>query len=116
LFSLSALRLRPSFNPARRAQRAQQKAVQRVAGSTINTRFSAFVDEASQRFGVPTAWIRGVMRAESFGAAHAVSPKGAMGLMQIMPAIWASLRQRYHLGADPCDAHRQHHRRRRLSA
>jgi hypothetical protein len=30
-----------------RAQRAQQKAVQRVADSTFNTRFSAFVDEAS---------------------------------------------------------------------
>ena len=45
------------------------------------------------------------MRAESFGAAHAVSPKGAMGLMQIMRTIWASLRQRYRLEANPCDAH-----------
>ena len=45
------------------------------------------------------------MRAESFGAVHAISPKGAMGLMQIMPATWAGLRQRYRLGADPYDAH-----------
>ena len=36
---------------------------------------------------------------------HAISPKGAMGLMQIMPATWAGLRQRYRLGADPYDAH-----------
>ncbi len=28
-----------------------------------------------------------------------------MGLMQIMPATWAGLRQRYRLGADPHDAH-----------
>jgi len=45
------------------------------------------------------------MRAESFGAVHAISPKGAMGLMQIMPATWAGLRQRYRLGPDPYDAH-----------
>jgi hypothetical protein len=36
---------------------------------------------------------------------RAISPKGAMGLMQIMPATWAGLRQRYRLGADPYDAH-----------
>ena len=45
------------------------------------------------------------MRAESFGDARAISPKGAMGLMQIMPETWAALRQRYRLGADPYDAH-----------
>ncbi len=45
------------------------------------------------------------MRAESFGDVHAISPKGAMGLMQIMPQTWATLRQRYHLGADPYDVH-----------
>jgi soluble lytic murein transglycosylase-like protein len=45
------------------------------------------------------------MRAESAGDAHAISPKGAMGPMQIMPGTWADLRARYHLGADPFDAH-----------
>ncbi len=45
------------------------------------------------------------MRAESFGDVHAISPKGAMGLMQIMPQTWVTLRQRYHLGADPYDVH-----------
>jgi soluble lytic murein transglycosylase-like protein len=67
--------------------------------------FAAFVAEASQRFGIPVAWIRAVMRAESFGDVRAVSPKGAVGLMQIMPGTWAGLRQRYRLGADPYDAH-----------
>ena len=42
------------------------------------------------------------MKAEGNGD-PAVSPKGAMGLMQIMPATWAGLRDRYRLGADPCD-------------
>ena len=34
-----------------------------------------------------------------------VSPKGAMGLMQIMPDTWAELRSRYGLGPDPYDPH-----------
>ena len=66
---------------------------------------AGFVAEASQRFGIPASWIRAVMRAESFGDVRALSPKGAMGLMQIMPATWAGLRLRYGLGADPYDAH-----------
>lgn len=45
------------------------------------------------------------MRVESGGNALAVSPKGAMGLMQIMPDTWAELRARYRLGADPFDPH-----------
>ena len=45
------------------------------------------------------------MQAESRGVVRAVSPKGAMGLMQIMPETWAGLRSRYGLGADPFDPH-----------
>ncbi|WP_425453643.1 lytic transglycosylase domain-containing protein [Aurantiacibacter xanthus] len=43
------------------------------------------------------------MRVESNGDRRAVSPAGAMGLMQIMPATWANLRARYRLGLDPFD-------------
>lgn len=43
------------------------------------------------------------MRVESRGNSRAVSPAGAMGLMQIMPSTWAGLRARYGLGADPFD-------------
>jgi len=71
--------------------------------ATAADRFGVFVTEASQRFGIPTAWIRAVMQAESFGDVRALSPKGAMGLMQIMPETWADLRQRYGLGANPYD-------------
>ena len=67
--------------------------------------FAAFVAEASQRFGIPASWIRAVMQVESVGDVRALSPKGAMGLMQIMPETWAALRSRYGLGADPYDAH-----------
>jgi hypothetical protein len=66
---------------------------------------AATVAEAAQRSGIPASWIRAVMQAESGGDARAVSPKGAMGLMQIMPETWANLRLRYGLGADPFDPH-----------
>ena len=61
--------------------------------------------EAARRFGVPVSWIRAVMGAESAGDTHAVSRKGAMGLMQIMPDTWSELRGRYGLGRDPFDPH-----------
>lgn len=65
--------------------------------------YAEFVAEASQRFNIPAAWIRAVMRVESAGDRHAISRKGAMGLMQIMPPTWAELRARHHLGGNPYD-------------
>jgi acyl-CoA synthetase (AMP-forming)/AMP-acid ligase II len=67
--------------------------------------YAPFVDEAGRRFAIPASWIEAVMRVESGGHARALSPKGAMGLMQIMPDTWAYLRPRYHLGTDPFDPH-----------
>ena len=67
--------------------------------------WSQFVGEAAERFAIPIAWIRGVMRVESGGNVKAVSPKGAVGLMQIMPDTYAELRARYSLGNDPADPH-----------
>ena len=34
-----------------------------------------------------------------------ISPKGAMGLMQLMPETWQEMRLRYGLGNDPYDPH-----------
>jgi len=65
--------------------------------------FTAFVTEASKRFGVPEHWIRAVMHVESSAKQRARSSKGAMGLMQMMPETWTELRARYGLGADPYD-------------
>jgi hypothetical protein len=67
--------------------------------------FAAFVTEAARRFGIPEAWIRAVMRFESRGQVRATSPKGAMGLMQLMPGTWSDLSLRYGLGDDPFDPH-----------
>lgn len=64
---------------------------------------AAFIAEASQRFGIPEAWIVAVKRAESAGDVRAVSSAGAMGLMQVMPNTWAELRLRYRLGRNPYD-------------
>lgn len=58
----------------------------------------AYVAEAAQRFGIPEAWIHAVMGVESAGDTGATSVKGAMGLMQVMPATYADLRSRYGLG------------------
>jgi soluble lytic murein transglycosylase-like protein len=63
--------------------------------------YAPHVDDAARRFAIPEAWIWAVMRAESNGDARAVSRAGAMGLMQIMPATWATIRARYALGNDP---------------
>jgi soluble lytic murein transglycosylase-like protein len=45
------------------------------------------------------------MQLESAGDGRAVSPNGALGLMQIMPGTWVELSVRYGLGIDPFDAH-----------
>jgi soluble lytic murein transglycosylase-like protein len=67
--------------------------------------YAGHIAEASRRFGIPESWIRAVMRVESRGQVKAVSPKGAIGLMQVMPDTWAGLRLRYRLGRNPRDPH-----------
>ena len=67
-----------------------------------------YIAEASGQFGVPVAWIERVMRVESGGRLRLdgrpiTSPAGAMGLMQLMPATWAEMRDVYRLGRDPYD-------------
>lgn len=70
-------------------------------GAPSLVRWQSLIADASHRFRIPEAWIRAVIQAESDGDPRATSPKGAMGLMQIMPDTWAELRARYHFGADP---------------
>ena len=67
--------------------------------------WQSFIDEAASRFSVPASWIRAVIRIESNGNPKAVSPKGAVGLMQLMPDTYTELRLRYGLGDDPKDPH-----------
>lgn len=67
--------------------------------------YGAFISEAAHRFAIPEPLICTVITAESGGNAHAVSPRGALGLMQIMPGTWVELSVRYELGIDPFDPH-----------
>ncbi|WDA39319.1 lytic transglycosylase domain-containing protein [Sphingobium sp. YC-XJ3] len=72
------------------------------------SRWQPYIAEASRRFGIPPFWIERVMRAESRGLTMLdgrpiTSRAGAMGLMQLMPATWAEMRRRWHLGRDPHD-------------
>ena len=64
-----------------------------------------YIREAASRFRVPEQWVRAVMHQESGGREQAVSPVGAMGLMQVMPATYAGLKRRHRLGDDPYDPH-----------
>lgn len=52
---------------------------------------NALVDQAADKEGLDPELIRGVMRQESAFRPCAVSPKGALGLMQLMPATASQL-------------------------
>jgi hypothetical protein len=76
-----------------------------AASGQTQAEIETFVEEAAARFTVPARWIRAIMRIESGGDVRARSPKGAIGLMQIMPSTYDELRARYGLGSDPFDPH-----------
>jgi Transglycosylase SLT domain len=78
---------------------------QKLSHADPADRFAEFIAEASNRFVVPARWIRAVMQIESGGDEQATWPRGAMGLMQIMPGTWIELSVRYGLGLDPFDPH-----------
>jgi len=73
------------------------------APATHLEQWRPLISEASRRFGVPADWIREVIQAESRGRTLAISPKGAMGLMQLMPQTWSEMREALFLGRDPFD-------------
>ena len=70
-----------------------------------NDPWAPYIQEAAARYRVPAQWVRAVMHQESGGREQAVSPVGAMGLMQVMPATYEGLRVRHKLGDDPYDPH-----------
>lgn len=74
-----------------------------VSRASADDPYAAPIAEASHRFRVPERWIRAVMHLESARDPRAVSRKGAVGLMQIMPGTWVELRLRHQLGRDPYD-------------
>ena len=77
----------------------------------LMARWNPFIAEGAKRFGVPPIWIRSVMQIESGGRTMLSetqpmkSSMGAMGLMQIMPQTYQTMRAIYRLGPDPYDPH-----------
>lgn len=64
-----------------------------------------YIRQAARRFDVPQRWVRAVIQQESAGEVQALSPAGAMGLMQLMPGTYETLREEYNLGNDPFEPH-----------
>lgn len=69
-----------------------------VPGDATARRFAGVIDAASRRHGVDGALIHAIILAESSWDPEAVSPQGALGLMQLMPET----AQRYGV-SDPFD-------------
>jgi hypothetical protein len=69
-----------------------------------------YIREAAEKYDMPEQWVRALMRVESGGLEYqngqlTTSDVGAMGLMQVMPATYDMLRDRYNLGDDAYDPH-----------
>lgn len=80
----------PAAEPA-----AEPEPEPQPAGATRDPR--ELVEEAARRHGLPPEFVHLVARSESAYRQDAVSPKGAIGIMQLMPATAAAL------NADPHD-------------
>jgi hypothetical protein len=93
-----------------RSYRARAARAYPVPG-TPDDPWGPYIRKAAARFQIPERWIRAVMRQESGGHQYGAdgtaitSGAGAMGLMQVMPRTYDTLRQQYGLGADPYDPH-----------
>lgn len=61
------------------------RAAQRGAVAMLPTTISELIARVAQEENVDEALVRAVVQVESGGNPNAVSPKGAMGLMQLMP-------------------------------
>jgi soluble lytic murein transglycosylase-like protein len=84
--------------PVSQAAVAPPVAVEPVAVETPKTMTPMeMADAAADKYGLPRSLVRSVMAAESGYQADALSPKGAIGLMQLMPGTAQVL------GVDPYD-------------
>ena len=77
--------------PARELVRCSEDAWWRSSSYAAKSRTDDAIRDASARFAIDEHLIRSVIRQESAFDPHAVSRKGAMGLMQLMPATARAL-------------------------
>jgi soluble lytic murein transglycosylase-like protein len=87
---------RPKAEPTNAA--ATTAADRGGAAARLQPALEAFIDRVSAREGVDARLVRAVIEVESGYRPGALSPKGAMGLMQLMPAT-----ARQYAVADPYD-------------
>lgn len=66
------------------------------------------VQEAAERHGIPPAFLHSVAQAESAYQPNAISPKGAIGIMQLMPGTAAELKADPHNPAENVEAGARH--------
>lgn len=83
-------------NAATSGHRADNRLLNYLATHPNLKKYEAMVNRAAAEFTLDPALLKAIMAAESGFNPNAVSPKGAIGLMQIMPAT----AQRYGMQAD----------------
>ncbi len=77
---IRAKRIKGTFHRSPRA--TEPAAPQPISGSSD---YHELVEQAARRYRIPVALVHAIMHAESNFDAHAVSQRGASGLMQLMP-------------------------------
>ncbi len=82
-------RYRPVKLPV--AKRAHVPPAKKTARFTPSGNLDPIIQKTARNHGLDPALVKAVIQAESGGQAQAISPKGAMGLMQLMPGTAAEL-------------------------
>ena len=103
-------RLIDASQPAAQPEQSAYDVEAGMNSSQLLNRWNAIIAEASERFHVPAAWIRAVMRQESGGRTMLgegkpiVSHAGAVGLMQVLPSTYDQMAEKHQLGDNPFNA------------
>lgn len=71
--------------------RVRSHAVNKTAAAPVPADYNAYVHKAASKYEVEPELIRAVIKTESNGNHRAVSKKGAIGLMQLMPSTAADM-------------------------
>jgi soluble lytic murein transglycosylase-like protein len=87
----------PEEEPAAAPAPVGLPAATAALGAPLGMSVAELADRAADKYGLPRPLVRSVMAAESGFQPQAVSPKGAIGLMQLMPGTAAEF------GIDPRD-------------